>query len=209
MVPPPLANWTAVRTQQERVKRLFLLSDSLKSNDAVLGREMVMVLLRDIYNRNYDLPLEKLQGKGTDKVTPTDSLEFEELSKKVVEHKAYFRYPCVFPRAVELIEGERRDPVKCLLAGFNCLMLKFFPSVRYRTFKSTKHVNWNFTTFIEVRQVGEPVSETTKMAKLCETIAQEVLDCGLTEEGHVERYREWGMPWLPMVDCWCTCRASQ
>lgn len=199
MVPPPISNWTSVPTQQARVRRIYPLTDSLKSNDAVLGREMAMILLKDIYDRNYDLPLEKLQGKEEEKIKPKDSLDYEELASKVLEHKGYFRYPCVFPRAVELIEESGKDPMKCLLAGLQCLGLKFFPSIRYRTFKGTKKVNWNFTTFVEVRQVGEPISEETKMVKLSETIAQEVLDRGLTEEGHVERYRKWGMPWLPMV----------
>lgn len=199
MVPPPIQNWTSVATQHLRIERLFPLTDTLLATDVELGMEMVKVTLKDIYQSNLDIPLSLLKGEEEEKLVLKDSVDYKELTDAMLEHRGYFRYPCVFPRMLELVEGKGRDAAACLVAGFSSLNLKYFPWISYRTFKGTKRVNWNFSHFIDLRKVGQPITEEGKAVRLAEKICQDILDRGLTEQGHVERYREWGMPWLPMV----------
>lgn len=61
--PPPLEQWTSNETQQNRIKRLlvFRFSDSVSAGMSVIGAELVMVLLCDLFDRNDRIPISSLQ----------------------------------------------------------------------------------------------------------------------------------------------------
>ncbi|CAJ1059929.1 uncharacterized protein LOC109197949 [Xyrichtys novacula] len=196
---PPLDNWTGVTTQQWRVVRLFPLTCVLNASDTDLGSEMLTDTLKDIFKTNHAIPWSLLKGEGENRPVLKDAKTYRELADTLLKHLTYFRYPCVFPRMVEMVKDKGRDVISCLVAGLTAAQLKFFPHVRYRTYKGTKRVNWKNDAYALLRPEGEPETAETRAIKLNELVAQELLDRALTEDGHLERYREWGMPWLPMV----------
>ncbi|CAJ1073235.1 uncharacterized protein LOC115005926 [Xyrichtys novacula] len=126
------------------------------------------------------LPFKSVEGDG-----------IRNLHFAVVDH--------IVDRMVEMVKEKGRDVISCLVAGLTAAQLKFFPHVHYRTYKGTKRVNWKNDAYALLRPEGEPETAETRAIKLNELVAQELLERALTEDGHLERYREWGMPWLPMV----------
>ncbi|KAL7400427.1 hypothetical protein ABVT39_012215 [Epinephelus coioides] len=116
------------RTRERGFLALAPWSSASAANDSVLGREVVRVLLKDVYDHNERLPIAKLQGTET-KIRAKDSMEYSALAQKVVDNVSFFRYPKVFRRVNDLLVQKGRDTKKVLALGLASMGLCYFPAL--------------------------------------------------------------------------------
>lgn len=108
LVPPPLWHFIREMKQQNRVGRMFLFSDSLSAAPAVIGRELVLILIKDVYRRNLDVPVEELKDKAKPLMV-VDSIEYMAFTKSVADDMGHFKFPCVLQRAHAMVTHLGKD----------------------------------------------------------------------------------------------------
>lgn len=195
--PPPLGHWTKDAQQAERIKRLFPLTCMYDCQPVVIGPELVMVLVKDLYRRNDRIPLAEMQGEqcpGTLKGHINLSTLTQHLSSR-----QSFPLPFTFGRARTLLAIEGKDVLHCLRAGFCELKIKYFPDLMFRDVSGNNKATWNFKDWIEVHDDDSEPSIQSRAISLVGDVAQEMERRGLCYARTLERYREHGMPWLPQV----------
>lgn len=85
--PPPLKTWMSDVEQQDRIMRVFPLSNTLKSSPAVIGDALILVLLGDLCKRNNRLPVAMLKGPDMPFGKLTGFRSVDEFAKEVVNTK--------------------------------------------------------------------------------------------------------------------------
>lgn len=195
--PPPLHHWTKDSVQVERILRLFPLTDVLKAEPSVIGEALLRILLGDILKKMHCLPLSQLQAER-----PPGPLKghvtMEHFCHELATRDA-FPGPYVFARARLLVTRAGKDVEECLMSGFTDQGIRFFPDVKFRDLRKGKRMVWNARDFIEVHPENQAPSLSSVAASKVGDICLEVERRGLTYARNLERYREHGMPWLPIA----------
>lgn len=143
--PPPLHHWTTLKSQIERIQRLFSFGDFLSCNDIILGTRVVLLLIEDIkYSRDESHMIPSLTHDLRQASVPSWascilSVSAEQLCKDL-SRADIFHFPFTFGRALEMMKGEKKDIANILLAGLNHLNVKYFPC--YRIKRGFKWTNW-------------------------------------------------------------------
>ncbi|KAK5613063.1 hypothetical protein CRENBAI_002276 [Crenichthys baileyi] len=174
--PPPLRHWTRDSLQEDRIARVFPLTSGLEAEPAIVGAELVMVLVKD-QKRNDLTPLADLKGETCSKTLKchvTLGQLVENLEKQQSFPKSF-----TFARARLLIEEGGKDVATCLETGFKYLRIRFFPDLKYRDVSGHKRATWNFTHFLEVHQKGEEPSVEAQAMSLVEDLCMEIERRGL------------------------------
>ena len=217
--PPPVQIWPAenrgqdaIRTTEKRVKRLFPLGDVLDSpDDAVVGQEMVVILMKDLYDGPYlrwgpcgtydnNETLRPLRSREPPRGHwLVDVLDPAKYANKIVSHVGHFRYPTVFQRVVELV-GERAS--ECLAEGFRVLGLKHFPNINFRDAKGWKKAIWDGRSLVYLRSPGDPETNAMKHLTLKTQILEELVKRELCYERgpQTQTLREHGIPWQAEIE---------
>ena len=210
--PPPVEIWARVQRDQDdkglterRVKRLFPLGDVLDSpDDAVVGREMVLILMKDLYNGPFlydeDETLRLLRSLETPRghrlVDVPDRAGY---ANDIVSHVSHFRFPTVFPRVVQLVGTRAYD---CLVEGFRVLGLKHFPKLNFRDAKGGKKTFWDGRSLVFLRCPEDPETDAMKHLTLKTQILEELVKRELCFEhgAQTQTLREHGIPWQDQIE---------
>eukprot|EP00064_Thunnus_orientalis_P026271 superscaffoldBa00016092_g26768 len=169
---PPLGNWTKDVRQRLRIQRVFLLCDSLRAAPSVVGVQLWMVLLGDVYGDPTDIPLASMKAvQCPDKVAGAFTVDkFLEM----VTTQRGFPFPGTFDRARDLVTRAGLDPLNCLRLGLEEIKLRWVPHLKM----------WQGKRMV------------SRLAVIRSHILQEVERRGLCFPSKLDRYREQGMPWL-------------
>lgn len=195
--PPPLIHWTSNDKQQERITRVFRFSDSVTAGLSVVGAELVMVLLCDLYDRNDRIPVLSLQQPrcpGTLK----GFMSVQGLCETLATEAA-FVYPHTFCRAKQIVAEAGQDVLSCLKAGFEECKLHYFPALRYWSDKGNKKVSWNFKDFWEIHSNSEMPSIEAQAMSLVGDVCLDMERRGLCFGRNTQKYMDHGMPWVKPV----------
>lgn len=122
-----------------RICRLFPLSDSVHAGPSVIGEQLILVVLGDLYNRNEKLPLAALKGSRVPG-TLKGSMTIQCLCEKLCE-KAAFRYQHTFSRARDMVKKAGHDVTKCQMVGMLEQKLRFFPAFKMRSIRNNEKVS--------------------------------------------------------------------
>jgi len=124
LAPTLLRHWTSNQTQQSKIERLFRISETVRAGMSVVGAELVMLLLCDLYDRNDRIPMSALQRQSCPG-TLKGSMSVQGLAD-TLEGEASFVYPFTFGRAKEMVVQAGHDVKLCLTQGLLGHKLKFF-----------------------------------------------------------------------------------
>ncbi|XDV11255.1 hypothetical protein PO909_000239 [Leuciscus waleckii] len=197
LVPPPLRHWTSNETQQSRIECLFKFSDAVNAGMSVVGAELVMLLLCDLYDRNDRIPIAALQNSiclGTLK----GSMSIQGLSE-TLEGEASFVYPHTFSRAKDMVSQAGHDVKSCLMTGLRGHCLRYFPALKFYSVNNNKKVLWNFKDFWEIHDISEEPSVEARAVSLVGDVCLELERMGLCFIRNTEKYMQHGMPWVKEV----------
>ncbi|MEQ2163628.1 hypothetical protein GOODEAATRI_032232, partial [Goodea atripinnis] len=195
--PPPLKHWTKDSLQEERIARLFPLTSCLQAEAPVVGAQLIMVLLKDLYRRNERIPMANLKGTQPPQFLK-GHVSIQQLSQNLESHES-FPNPFTFGRAKKLIKDNGKDVVACLEAGFKELKIRYFPELKYCDLSGHRKATWNFLNFVEIHWEGSEPSDEAKARSVVGDVAMEMERRGLCYARTLERYKEYGMPWLSTV----------
>ncbi|MEQ2200054.1 hypothetical protein XENOCAPTIV_021200 [Xenoophorus captivus] len=195
--PPPLKHWTKDSLQEERIARLFPLTSCLQAEAPVVGAQLIMVLLKDLYRRNERIPMANLKGTQPPQFLK-GHVSIQQLSQNLESHES-FPNPFTFGRAKKLIKDNGKDAVACLEAGFKELKIRYFPELKYCDLSGHRKATWNFLNFVEIHWEGSEPSDEAKARSVVGDVAMEMERRGLCYARTLERYKEYGMPWLSTV----------
>lgn len=110
-----------------------------------------------------------------------------------------FPAPYTFARARLLVTKPGKDVEECLRERFREHSICFFPDIKFCDVRKGKRMTWNIKDFIEVHPGNQSPSTTSVAASKVGDICMEIERRGLTYTCNLERYKEHGMPWLPIA----------
>lgn len=145
---PPLTFHKLGKLEEEKIRRIFSLSDFLNGSDKVLGVRCLLILLNDILNdprrqadcdRSFisDLKQKSCPTWGN----LTGEIGIRTLCERLCVTERY-THPYVFGRAIQLISECGRDPTAILEIGIYELKLNYFPDVRFVDASRNKKISW-------------------------------------------------------------------
>ena len=154
LVPPPLHQWLGENTYlMVMVRRIWRLVDSAGAVDHVFGRELLDILLKDIFFTNdpeQDIR-EMFRATATVPKNPDHDFKMEQTYEALVDdillHGKHFHRTGVFTRALEVVRVFKKDPRTLLIAGLAELRPEFFPHLTYYSSRRSKVVSWNKPTW--------------------------------------------------------------
>lgn len=196
--PPPLYHWVKSEEQRRRVERLFGFSDCFEAGDMVVGRNLLLIVLRDLYD-GHELYLHALTGDEPPAggrcigAVTADQLATE-LSKA-----SRFKYPFTYHRAAEMLESEGRSLLAVVLQGVLELKLTYFPALKFVDQTRNEKASWTGRDFWNVVLPGRAASFSARVAALTGDVIVNLESRRLTFSKNLETYRDSGMPWMDIV----------
>lgn len=195
--PPPLHHWTRDELQTMRMERVFPLCQTLDAAPCVTGAALVTVLLCDLYKRNTNIPMAALKSNH-----PPGRLigawPLETLSEDLAD-KDSFPVPNTFVRARTLVMQAGKDVKECIFQGFLEAKIHFFPAFKFRDFRGTKRIWWNFKDYVQVHCSACDLFPLSVVASMTLQVCVEVERRSLTYSRNLEKYRDHGMAWMEKV----------
>ena len=196
--PPPLHHWLKSEEQQRRVNRIFRFSDCLEASDSVVGRNVLLVLLGDLYD-GHELFLHSLQGDdppvgGRCVGTVTADQLAVELSKT-----SRFKYPFTYYRASEMLASSEKSLIVVVKCGLLELKLSYFPALKFVDQSRNEKASWNGKDFWNLILPDKPASFCARVATLTGDVIVSLISRKLTFSRNLDSYREEGMPWMEPV----------
>lgn len=192
-----LNNWTVNETQQNRILRLFRFSESVSAGMGVVGAELVMLLLCDLFDRNDRIPMSSLQ-KSSCPGTLKGFMSVQGLCE-TLEGEASFVYPHTFCRAREMVAQAGHDVKLVLECGIRGHKLWFFPALKFYSVANNKKVSWNFKDLWEIHDTLEKPSVEARAVSLVGDVCLEMEQRGLSFIRNTQKYMKHGMPWMEEV----------
>lgn len=97
--PPPLKRWINDPNQRQRIERLFPLINALQVSPAVVGENLLKVLLSDLHDRNDRINIQALKEQTPPLLAKlTGYRNMQQFCRELYERN----HPLTFARAVEL-----------------------------------------------------------------------------------------------------------
>lgn len=189
--PPPLDTWFKDKVQQQRVRRLFPFTEVLMAEPPVIGEQLVLILLKDIFQK--DVVIDFFKGPQLPEGNLVDCRSVEELSKELVTRKG-FGYPMTFARALEMLRFRGGDDIECLQAGLS--KIKFLPKLTYCDESRQPKVNWNGKDYVELLHSSHSTLPEKEIAAFSGDILSNFEKMGLSSKANIRKYTEKGMPWI-------------
>lgn len=207
---PEIIIWSPSREVKKRIERLFRISDYMQAEPTVIGREMVLVLIDDLYcphDLNRERTMQALQSDEFPRgCMIVEYKSIQEYALELVKHSQHFKYPKVFRRMIELVEeGRRGERASSLLeAGFRALGLKRFPRVSFNEAKDFgKKMSWYkihcLVKFLTEEELEAMPAAAVRQKKMYDILAY--LKANLAfQDSSIEPYRIHGLPWYDEVE---------
>jgi len=163
---------------------------------SVVGAELVMLLLCDLYDRNDRIPMSALQRQSCPG-TLKGFMSVQGLCE-TLEAELAFVYPHTFCRAKEMAVQAGQDVKLCLMCGLRVQEIRFFPALKFYSIQNKK-VNWNFKDFWEIHDASQQPSVEARAVSMVGDVCLELEKRGLSFIRNTQKYMEHGMPWVKEV----------
>ncbi|KAK2885931.1 hypothetical protein Q8A67_016768 [Cirrhinus molitorella] len=158
-----------------------------KTGLQVVSEELTTILLCDLYQRNYHLPLQSLKVPDHPIRHLVDCRMVGEFCQEVCQRKA-FGYQHTCGRALEVVTSMRYDHV--------------FPHIKYWDEMHNCKAKWNSEDFVELHKPSEVPSAEACAAVYRGDVCARIEELNLSFSQSLKKYREHGMSWLEIsIEC--------
>lgn len=193
---PPLANWTKEVCNVLRIKRIFCLCESLGAAASVVGEQLWLVLLGDLYREPLEnIPVAELKAEQPPFFSKVVGANQSDKFMEMLVEKQAFPFPWTFDHAKRLVTQAGLDPLLCLQLGLQEMKLRWFPHIQLWEAKFLR-ASWDHKSVIELWSKDRGPQLVTRVAVVLSRVLQEMERRGLCYCRKLDRYREQGMPWL-------------
>jgi hypothetical protein len=147
---PPLQLYTTNQSVRRQIERLFGLKNHLRASSIVLGRSVMLIVLKDLYDIGtvfvqFEQFLLSLKASaGNQKKRIVGGVTVKQIAAMWIGAKKY-KYPMVFRALAKLFRNDKTCLEESMKDGINALKLGYFPAVR--TYDESRHegLNWRYT----------------------------------------------------------------
>lgn len=160
--PPPLKIWINDPIQRQRIERLFPLTNALQASPAVVGENLLKVLLSDLHDRNDRLNIQALKQQTPPLLAKLIGCRTKQQFCRELSERKAFNHPLAFGRAVELAQSAGHDVSRCLIQEMQ--EYKYFPCITYWDEKRHPKAKWNKRDYIQLLNDGETPSPVADAA---------------------------------------------
>lgn len=112
--------------------------------------------------------------------------------------KDSFKAPNTFGRARQLVKGKGLDVKEVLTQGFLSEQFKFFPNIKFRDFHRSHKLFWDCKSYIVLQSEGFNL-QLSRVAQATLEVCTEVERRSLCYSSNLDKYRDFGMPWIGKV----------
>lgn len=185
--PPPLKIWINDPIQRQRIERLFPLIDALQVYPAVVGENLLKVLLSDLHDRNDRLNIQALKEQTPPLLAKLIGCRTKQQFCRELSERKAFNHPLTFGRAVELAQSAGHDVSQCLIEGMQ--KYKYFPYITYWDEKRHPKAKWKKRDYIQLLNNGEAPSPAADTAAVICDVCAEIERWSLCYSSNIQRYR--------------------
>lgn len=156
--------WINDPIQRQRIERLSPLTDALQASLAVVGENLLKVLLSDLHDRNDRLNIQALKEQTPPSLAKLIGCRTKQQFCRELSERKAFNHPLTFGRAVELARSAGHDVSQCLIEGIQ--EYKYFPCITYWDEKRHPKDKW--------KNGGEAPSPTADAASVIGDVCAEI-----------------------------------
>ena len=193
--PPPLKIWTKSDVQIRRVRRIFSFSDCLEGSNAVIGRNLLTILLSDLYDPVH-VHLHTLQGQNPPpQGICVGSISLEQLVKEL-STTSRFQYPGTYGRATKILQNRSTSIDNILRAGIHEIGITYFPAITFIDASRNPKASWNGRNFWQIILPNTSTSIAAQAGEVTQDVIRIIESKKYTFTRNLLQFKERGMPWI-------------